>query len=285
MSNHSYNLLELKQDVAQEIKNEVQVMKKLASILLMLLTIGVISGCSLFTKEVDYKKVAKDLSEKNMNKIMNATNSYANFEQDYSLVSSYELNKSKEKKEETNEIYIDGVYDTRNHTALGNAQKSIKSEVHLKNDKENKNNEEKNSPEFKIKYEQNKFIDANSKKPLKLQFLANNLQGIEGIKPKDYFYGLDEPPSVYYNLSEEQFNKILNDDLKIKYDKFKDATILIVLQEGEGKKLFITEIDITVSWQKRNKDGRVIQNNLYYSLYLTDENSNAKKKFDSLRKN
>ncbi|MEZ0116899.1 UNVERIFIED_ORG: hypothetical protein ABRZ91_000856 [Heyndrickxia coagulans] len=53
-------------------------MKKLASLLLTLFMFGVISGCSLFTKEVDYKKIANDLNERNMDEVMHAVDGYAN---------------------------------------------------------------------------------------------------------------------------------------------------------------------------------------------------------------
>ena len=44
-------------------------------------------------------------------------------------------------------------------------------------------------------------------------FLLMHLQGIEKLIPETYTYGLDEPPSVMYKLTESQFEEIINDDL------------------------------------------------------------------------
>ena len=41
------------------------------------------------------------------------------------------------------------------------------------------------------------------------------------------------PPSIFYDLNEQEFNEIINDDLKVEYDEFKRATILVTMQEGK----------------------------------------------------
>jgi hypothetical protein len=93
--------------------------------------------------------------------------------------------------------------------------------------------------------------------------LIDKIQGLEKVVPKNYSYGLDVPPSVFYDLNEVEFNEIINDDLKIEYDIFKRATILIAMQEGEARKPYATGIDISISWEKRENEGKLIDYHLF----------------------
>ena len=45
--------------------------------MLLISLIVKIGGCSLFVKEVDYQPIADDLNEKNMDRILNAVDGYA----------------------------------------------------------------------------------------------------------------------------------------------------------------------------------------------------------------
>ncbi|MGC4377671.1 DUF3952 domain-containing protein [Fictibacillus sp. Mic-4] len=229
-------------------------MKKVFFILLLSAVISLLSGC-LFIKEIDYHAIAKDLNEKNMTSIMRAKNGHSEYHQDAYVITSSPAEKNQIKKE-TDEIYFEGIYNTAINSAAGKAVKSF--DVSIEKGNEEKQIKEESSKEFKVRYANNQYVNQETNKTLNLQFMLDKLQGIEKVKPKHYEYGLDEPPSLAYNLNEQEFNKIINDDLKIDYDKFKGALISIRLQEDKPKRLFITDISVSVEWQKKNKKGQWI---------------------------
>ncbi|MEZ0116937.1 UNVERIFIED_ORG: hypothetical protein ABRZ91_000894 [Heyndrickxia coagulans] len=232
-------------------------MKKLLLMFFTITMITAISGCSLFTKEVDYQKIADDLNKKNMDAILNSTSKkFAKYEQDYYVV------KDVNKNEETDEIYINGTFNTKNSTADGIAQRSV--ELSSSSNKKGNNNI-KNYPQFNVVYSNGEYSVRKGKKDIDIPFVFDKLQGLEKIKPDHYTYGLDEPPMVIYKLSEKEFNQIINDDLQIKYDKFKSASIFISLKEV-NKKLIIEDIRVGVTWETKengNLKMYVMNNTLY----------------------
>ncbi|MGC4377669.1 hypothetical protein WD019_12110 [Fictibacillus sp. Mic-4] len=102
-----------------------------------------------------------------------------------------------------------------------------------------------------------------------LVFIFDKLQGIEKVKPSKCTYGLDEPPSVSYNLNEKQINEIINDDLKIKYTTFKKAIISMNLQKTKKG----------MQNKKKDKNGQVISYDMGNSIFLESGNLDAKNKF------
>jgi len=85
-------------------------MKKLLLMFSAIIMITTISGCSLFTKEVDYKKIANDLNQKNMDEILYSENGYAKYDQVSFIVTTYRLNGKV--KEEKNKITINPNYES-----------------------------------------------------------------------------------------------------------------------------------------------------------------------------
>ncbi|MEZ0116912.1 UNVERIFIED_ORG: hypothetical protein ABRZ91_000869 [Heyndrickxia coagulans] len=245
-------------------------MKKLVSILLMLLMIGMISGCSLIVKEVDYKKIADDLNKKNMDAILYAVDGYANYDQTFFIVTTYKVNGKK--KEETNTISISGIYNTNDNTAIGTGQKSYEMIDYPDTSKAKKVKDNK-QPSFNLKYSNNQYINIKTKEPLDVQFIFDKLQGIEKLKPYHYEYGLDEPPFVNYDLNEKEFNEIINDDLKIKYDKFKGASISIMLTE-DNNKLYIDNLSVGADWEN-NVNNKQIEYSLVNVIYPSRDNKKA----------
>lgn len=254
-------------------------MKKLLLILSTIMMITAISGCSLFTKEVDYKKVANDLNKKNMDEIMHAVDGYANYEHVVRIITTTPIDKNKA-KEETTEKYFKGIYKTNNDTALGKWKKSYKSETEIKDEEKYIKDKENNSSYYQTSYENHQYINKQTNDTLNSQFVFDQLQGIEKLTPKSYKYGMDEPPTVAYQLSEKDFNEIINDNLKIDYDKLKQSMITINLYRTE-KKLYIKRIFISIEWEKKiNKD--TVNYFLEDRLYLEDNNKKAKVEYKKL---
>lgn len=252
-------------------------MKKLASLLLTLFMFGVISGCSLFTKEVDYKKIANDVNQRNMDEVMHAVDGYANIRHTSFTLTSTPQSDSKV-LEIKNEWFFEGVYNTNKNNAYGEGGTSKEISVLLKNKNQEQDLKQEDSPDYKIMYTNNQYKVEKTGKVFNLPFLFDKLQGIEKVKPISYSYGLDEPPSVSYKLNEREFQKVLNDDLKIKYDQFKKATILISLKDRE-KKPYITDIIIGIQWKKKDKNGKMINYFFDDSIFISDNNKNTKKTY------
>ena len=106
------------------------------------------------------------------------------------------------------------------------------------------------------------------------------LQGIEKLIPETYTYGLDEPPSVGYKLTESQFEEIINDDLFIQYDKFEEAKVLIQLREV-GNSFEIKTITISADLERNTED--TIHRILLSSrtdLLLTEENGDSQEAYE-----
>ncbi|MEZ0116930.1 DUF3952 domain-containing protein [Heyndrickxia faecalis] len=249
-------------------------MKKLLLMFFTITMITAISGCSLIAKEVDYQKIADDLNKKNMDAILYAVNGYANYDQTSFIVTTYKVNGKK--REETNRISISGIYNTNDNTAVGTGQKSYEM-IDNPNTSKGKKVKDNKQPSFNLKYLNNQYIDIKTKKPVDIQFIFDKLQGIEKLKPDHYTYGLDEPPFVNYDLNEKEFNEIVNDDLKIKYDKFKGASILISLNEDKSK-LYIDTISLGADWEQ-DINNKQVEYSLVNEIYPSQDNKKAFKEF------
>ncbi|MEZ0116903.1 UNVERIFIED_ORG: hypothetical protein ABRZ91_000860 [Heyndrickxia coagulans] len=249
-------------------------MKKLLLLFFTVMMIAAASGCALFTKEVDYQKIADELNKKNMDAILYAENGYAKYDQISFVEITYKVNGKT--REETRKISINGVYNTNDNTAFGTGQKSYEmyDDPNSPKGKKVKDNIE---PSFNLKYLNNQYINLKTKEPMDVQFIFDKLQGIERLKPDHYTYGLDEPPSLNYNLNEKEFNTIVNDDLKLKYDTFKGGNIFFSLHE-DSNKIFIDYITVGVEWegQFNSKPADFI---LINKIYPTLNNKNAYEEF------
>ncbi|MGC4376904.1 DUF3952 domain-containing protein [Fictibacillus sp. Mic-4] len=260
-------------------------MKKLLSVLLSIIIISSVSGCSSsdsspFEKKVDYKKIAKDLNEKNMDSILHAVDGYSNIKLRSFIITSQKRNDNSIINNK-NKIGFDGVYNTVKNNAVGVGGTSSETSI-KKGTGEEKTIKKNSSPNFKVSYSNNQFINEKTKKPLDLIFIFDKLQGIEKIKPASYTYGLDEPPAIAYSLNEKQFKEIINDELKINYDSFKKATILISLHEIKNK-MKIFYIIIEIEWQKKNRNGQVVNYFMNNSIYLDSNNLHAKNEYQKLK--
>ena len=65
--------------------------------------------------------------------------------------------------------------------------------------------------------------------------IVDRLKGIGklNMKPGDNIKKFDQPNTVGYRLTESEFQSILNDKLKIQYDEYEGATIVIHLDSAK----------------------------------------------------
>ena len=248
-------------------------MKKIMLMLLPVSLIAFLSGCSPFVKEVDYQPIANDLNDKNMDRILNAVDGYAEITQSAFVITSLPGDKNNR-----NEAVFTGVYNTNNNNALGTGK--IKS-VDLNGADGQAKEEEAQS--FSANYMDEKYINQESNEEFDLIFMLDKLQGINEIVPTKISYGLDSPPSIFYDFNEQEFNEIVNDDLQIEYDNFERATLLIGLQEDKSEnKFYITEIGIWVLWDEKDKNGKLISLELSNNVDMTIGNLGAKEDYIQL---
>ena len=66
--------------------------------------------------------------------------------------------------------------------------------------------------------------------------IVDDLKGIGklNMKPGDNIKKFDQPNTVGYRLTESEFQSILNDKLKIQYDEYEGATIVIHLDSAKN---------------------------------------------------
>ena len=249
-------------------------MKKIMLMLLPVSLIAFLSGCSPFEKEVDYQPIANDLNEKNMDRILNAVDGYAEINHRAFVITPLPEDKNKKDK-----AVFTGVYNTNNNNAFGTGTK-VKS---IDGNKANELSKEEESHSFSASYSDGKYTNRESNEEFDLIFMLDKLQGINDIVPTKFSYGLDSPPSIFYDLNEQEFNEIINDDFQIEYDNFKRATLLISLQEDRSeKKFYISKIGIGVEWEEKDSDGNLISLELYNNVDMTIGNLGAKEDYIQL---
>ncbi|EJR98178.1 hypothetical protein IKO_05489, partial [Bacillus cereus VDM034] len=96
---------------------------------------------------------------------------------------------------------------------------------------------------------------------LPVKLIIDRLQGIGKLKPKDDRQGFDEPNRISYNLTESQFQQIINDKLHLQYDKFGTASIVIYFNQAKDlkeKPMEIDELKISVDYEKKNDQGKIL---------------------------
>ena len=135
-------------------------MKKIMLMLLPVSLIAFLSGCSPFVKEVDYQPIANDLNDKNMDRILNAVDGYAEIKHNAYIITSIPESSEKVSKE-TDEVYFKGVYNTFDDRALGDARKTHIRVSEVDNKEEQK--AENKSSNFPVIYEDNKYINQEDK--------------------------------------------------------------------------------------------------------------------------
>ena len=147
-------------------------MKKLMVMMLSISLIVFLSGCSLFVKEVDYQPIANDLNEKNMDRILNAVDGYAEINHRAFVITP--LTEDKNKKDQA---VFTGVYNINNNNAFGTGK-----ETQSINELDS-HWEEKETHRFSAYYSDGKYTNRESNEEFELIFMPDKLQGINEIIP------------------------------------------------------------------------------------------------------
>ncbi|MDR4191313.1 hypothetical protein FO521_32685, partial [Bacillus pseudomycoides] len=90
--------------------------------------------------------------------------------------------------------------------------------------------------------------------------IVDRLKGIGKLKmkPGDDIKKFDQPNTVGYKLTESEFQSIINDKLKIQYDEYSGATIVLHLDAAKNPKQ-ILQVSVDINYKKKNDEGNLVR--------------------------
>ncbi|MED1041763.1 DUF3952 domain-containing protein [Bacillus mycoides] len=242
--------------------------KKVKGIIIMTIVASLLGGCgSSKTKlqtgtKIEYERLVKALDEGDMKTVMSASDDgYAHVEEE----SIQSVMEEKEDGTYTKRLYqsTDGIYFLKERNIYGTTKQTTRNLIN------NANQTHKDDEYKKDEIYSSNFMYRNgqvqSSTPnldvLPVKLIIDRLQGIGKLKPKDDRQGFDEPNRISYNLTESQFQQIINDKLHLQYDKFGTASIVIYFNQAKDlkeKPMEIDEFRISVDYEKKNDQGKIL---------------------------
>ncbi|HEK9103051.1 DUF3952 domain-containing protein [Bacillus pfraonensis] len=266
-------------------------MKKKAKVMIvMTIVASLFSGCGFGETKIDYEKFVKALDEGDMKTVMSASDDgYASVEEQI----IHSIIEEKEDGEYRRTIYqtTDGIYNTNDKSLYGTTTQEIADKT--------TNNKNKENDSYKSEEKYNTYIIYNNDQAQSLnpsldvssiKLVIDNLEGIGKLKPDKDTKGFDEPNSIGIGLTEVQFKDMINDKLKLQYDKFQDASIVIDFNSAKDRKektMRISEITISITYDKRNEEGKMLKHIQQIAVRFNgkEENTkNAKKEYLNYKK-
>ena len=79
----------------------------------------------------------------------------------------------------------------------------------------------------------------------------------------------DQPNTVGYSLTESEFQSIINDKLKIQYDEYGGATIVLHLESKKSKA--DTGSKYCMNYKKKNDEGNLVKYTLQIHTYFNSQ--------------
>ncbi|HDR6954783.1 MULTISPECIES: DUF3952 domain-containing protein [Bacillus cereus group] len=269
-------------------------LKKKAKVMIVVsIVASLLSGCGLGEKQIDYKPFVKALDEGDMRKVMSAS------DDGYAYVKERVIDFTTEKNGDDrihNTLYqtTEGIYNLKEKLLYGITSQKITSKTKDIKDRHkdiNYKEEEKYNTNFMYKNGKLQGSDSNLDiSPVKLIF--NRLQGVGNLKLKadGNRKKFNEPNSVGFTLTEAQFQEIINDKLKLQYNKFENASIVLNFNDSidnEKHPMQITELTISIDYEKKNDEGKMLTHSQQIYVYFSskkDNNQEAKKEFVNYEK-
>jgi len=224
-------------------------MRKLMKLTIKMLTLILIfGGCSVGETKIEYERLVKALDEGDMKTVMSAGNEgYAHVEEQiiHSIIEEKEDGEYRRTRYQT----TDGIYNTNDKSLYGTTTQEIADKT--TNDKNKENNSYKSEEKYNtyIIYKNDQVQSLNPSLDVSsIKLVIDNLEGIGKLKTDKDTKGFDEPNSIGIGLTEVQFKDMINDKLKLQYDKFQDASIVIDFNSAKDRKektMRISEIMIS----------------------------------------
>ncbi|MBJ8027239.1 DUF3952 domain-containing protein [Bacillus pseudomycoides] len=266
-------------------------MRKLMKLTIKMLTLILIfGGCSVGETKIEYERLVKALDEGDMKTVMSAGNEgYAHVEEQiiHSIIEEKEDGEYRRTRYQT----TDGIYNTNDKSLYGTTTQEIADKT--TNDKNKENNSYKSEEKYNtyIIYKNDQVQSLNPSLDVSsIKLVIDNLEGIGKLKTDKDTKGFDEPNSIGIGLTEVQFKDMINDKLKLQYDKFQDASIVIDFNSAKDRKektMRISEITISITYDKKNEEGKMLKHIQQIAVRFNgkEENTkNAKKEYLNYKK-
>ncbi|PEP76559.1 DUF3952 domain-containing protein [Bacillus pseudomycoides] len=267
--------------------------KKVKMMIVMTIVASLFSGCSFGETKIEYERFVKALDDGDMMKVMSASDDgYAHVTQ-RGIYSMYE---QKEDGEHSKTIYqtTEGVYNTKDKSLYGGTTQTIATDIENKKGKwTNKNYKKETVYSTNIKYENGQVQSTNlSLEVSQVKLLMDRLHGVGKLKmkPGDDKRGFDEPNLVGYELTEAEFQQMINDKLKLQYDEYGGASIVLnfdAAKDSKEKPMELSELSISVDYKKKNEEGKVVTSILQINTYFAGRkynNQDALKDYEKYKK-
>ncbi|OOR12044.1 DUF3952 domain-containing protein [Bacillus mycoides] len=267
--------------------------KRASKMITIIVAIILLQACSFFEKKIEYESFVKALDEGDMGNVMSASDDgYAYVKErivDFTIETSGDEN-------HYNTLYqtTEGIYNLKEKLLYGKTSQRITSKTIDEKDRHkdiNYKEEEKYNTNFM--YQNGKVQGSASNldvSPVKLIF--NRLHGVGKLQLKTggNRKKLNEPNSVGFTLTEAQFQEIINDKLKLQYDKFGNTSIVLNFNDSidnEKHPMQITELTISIDYEKKNDEGKMLTHSQQIYVYFSSKKDNtetAKDKYKEYKK-
>ncbi|WP_033713452.1 DUF3952 domain-containing protein [Bacillus mycoides] len=259
----------------------------------MMVVMILLGACSFGEKKIDYEPFVKALDEGDMRKVMSASADGYAYVKERVVDFTIETN-GDEKHYNTLYQTTEGIYNLKEKLLYGITSQRITSKTKDEKDRHKNNNykeEEKYNINFLYQNGKGQGSDSNlDVTPVKLIF--NRLQGVGDLKLKagGNRKKINEPNSVGFTLTEAQFQEIINDKLKLQYNKFENASIVLNFNDSidnEKHPMQITELTISIDYKRQNDEGKMLTHSQQIYVYFSskkDNNQEAKKEFVNYKK-
>ncbi|PEM35053.1 hypothetical protein COE80_16895 [Bacillus pseudomycoides] len=257
--------------------------KKAKVMIVMTIVASLFSGCGFGETKIEYERFVKALDEGDMKTVMSASDDgYAHLEERV-------IHSTLEEKEDgiyKKNVYqtTDGVYNTKEKNLYGSTTQTVTTKIDTRKEKDKiKNYNKEKVYSTNIKYENGQVQSTNLSLEVSLvKLLMDRLHGVGKLKmkPGDDKRGFDEPNLVGYELTEAEFQQMINDKLKLQYDEYGGASIVLnfdAAKNSKGKPMELSELSVSVNYKKKNEEGKVVTNILQIRVYFAGKKYNDPK--------
>ncbi|PGZ99159.1 hypothetical protein COE51_10020 [Bacillus pseudomycoides] len=252
--------------------------------LVMTIVATLLGGCALGEMKIDYEPFVKALDEGDMAKVMSASDDGYAYVKQRGIYSAYE---EKEDGTHSKTIYqtTEGIYNTEDKSLYGDTIQKITTDIDNKKEKRtNKNYKEEGVYSTNIMYRNGRVQSSNYNLDVSyVNLIVDRLKGIGKLKmkPGDDTKKFDQPNSVGYELTESEFQNIINDKLKIQYDEY-DGSIIVIDFDSAKEPMQILQVSINIDYKKKNEEGKLVEYILQIETYFNSQkgnNQDAKKEY------
>ncbi|MCR6851670.1 DUF3952 domain-containing protein [Bacillus cereus] len=260
-------------------------LKKKAKMMIVLSIIAsLLSGCGFGETNIEYERLVKALDEEDMSTVMSASDDGYAYVTQRGIYSTFEQKEDGEHSKTIRQT-TEGVYNTKDKSLYGEAIQTVATDIEKdKGKRTNENYKKETIYSTHVKYENGQVKSSDSNLDVSyVNLIVDRLNGIGKLKmkPENDIKKFDQPNSVGYRLTESEFKDIINNKLKIQYDEFDGATIVLHLDAPNNPKQ-ILQMRIDIDFKEKNEDGKLIENMFQIITYFNrkqDNNQDARQEY------